>query len=71
MLQLLDIPPLSTRRKYLKLTTMYNIVANQSYFPPNIFVGHDFPYSTHRRGPYSTYVFILCTKCNYGLEHLT
>ena len=48
MLQLLDIPPLSTRRKYLKLTTMYNIVANQSYFPPNIFVRHDFPYSTHR-----------------------
>ena len=29
--QLLDIPPLSTRHKYLKLTTMYNIFANHSY----------------------------------------
>jgi len=48
MLQLLNIPPRSTRRKFLKLTTMYSIVANQSYFPPNIFVQHDFPYSTHR-----------------------
>ena len=37
MLQLLDIPRLSTRRKYLKLTTMYNIVGN-NYFPPDIFL---------------------------------
>ena len=47
MLQLLDIPPLSTRRKYLKLTTMYNIVGSHSYFPPDIFVQQNFPYSTH------------------------
>ena len=47
MLRLLDIPPLSTRRKYLKLTTMYNIVGSHSYFPPDIFVQRNFPYSTH------------------------
>jgi len=47
ILQLLDIPPLSTHCKYLKLTTMYNIVANHSYFSPNVFVRRDFPYSTH------------------------
>ena len=34
----IDIPPLSTRPKYLKLATMFNIVANHSYFPPNIFL---------------------------------
>ena len=34
----IDIPILSTRPKYLKLATMFNIVANHSYFPPNIFL---------------------------------
>ena len=33
MLLLLDIPPLSTHRKYLKLTVMYNIVNNHYHFP--------------------------------------
>ena len=32
MLKLLGIPLLATRRKYLKLTTMYNIVHNSFFF---------------------------------------
>ena len=44
---MLDIPPMSTRRKYLKLTTMYNIVGSHSYFPPDIFVIQNFLYSSH------------------------
>ena len=47
MLKLLGIPLLATRRKYLKLTTMYNIVHNSYFFPPAIFVQHNFPYSSH------------------------
>ena len=34
MLQLLNLPRLSVRREYLKLTTMYNIVSGHMYFPP-------------------------------------
>ena len=37
MLHCLDIPPLSVRRRYLKLITMFNIVNGQSFFPPGIF----------------------------------
>jgi len=47
VLRLLDIPPLSTRRKYLKITTMNNIVSNNYYFPSGIFVAHTSPYSSH------------------------
>ncbi len=47
MLQFLNIPPLSSRHTYLKLTTMYNIVGNNSYFPSGIFVPRIFPYSTN------------------------
>ena len=47
MLELLDIPLLAARRKYLKLTTMYNIVHNNLYFPTDIFVQHNFPYSSY------------------------
>ena len=47
MLKLLGIPLLATRRKYLKLTTMYNIVHNSYFFPPAIFVQHNFPYSSY------------------------
>ena len=32
MLQLLNLPCLSVRYKYLKLTTMYNIVSGHVYF---------------------------------------
>ena len=49
MLQLLDLQPLSVRRQYLKLTTMYNIIAGNSYFPPYIFVPSNFPYSCNHR----------------------
>jgi len=45
ILKSLGIPWLSTRRKYLKLTT---IVGSNSYFPSDIFVQQSFPYSTHR-----------------------
>ena len=38
MLQLLNLPRLSVRRKYLKLTTMYNIVSGHMYFPSSIFL---------------------------------
>ena len=37
MLQLLNLPPLSVRREYLKLTAMYNI-HGYSYYPSGIFV---------------------------------
>ena len=38
MLQLLNLPPLSVRREYLKLTAMYNILNGYSYYPSGIFV---------------------------------
>ena len=46
MLQLLNFPPLSTRRNFLKLTTMYKIIGNFSYLPPGVFVQHNFPTNT-------------------------
>ena len=39
MLHCLDIPPLSVRRRYLKLITMFNIVNGQSFFPL-VFLSH-------------------------------
>ena len=44
MLQLLNLPRLSVRRKYLKLTTMYNIVSGLMHFPSSIFVQSNLPY---------------------------
>ena len=38
MLQLLNLFRLSVHRKYLKLTTMYNIVSGHMYLPSSIFV---------------------------------
>ena len=38
MLQLLNLPPLSVRPEYLKLTAMYNILNGYSYYPSGIFV---------------------------------
>ena len=38
MLAQLNIPKLTTRRKYLKLTTMYNITRGNYYFPFGFFV---------------------------------
>ena len=46
-------PPLSTRRNFLKLTTMYKIIGNFSYFPPGVFVQHNFPYSTNQHTNFS------------------
>ena len=37
-IQLLNLPPLSVRREYLKLTAMYNILNGYSYYPSGIFV---------------------------------
>ena len=37
MLAQLNIPKLTTRRKYLKLTTMYNITRGNYYFPSGFF----------------------------------
>ena len=38
MLQLLNLPHLSVRRKYLKLTTTYNIVSGHMHFRSSIFL---------------------------------
>ncbi len=46
MLQLLNLPPLSVRREYLKLTAMYNIVNGYSYYPSGMFVQSNSPYTT-------------------------
>lgn len=48
MLQLLSIPPLTIRREYLKLTTMYNIIHGHSHFPSGLFAHSNFPYSSNR-----------------------
>ena len=37
LLVLLDLPRLSTRRLYLDLLTMYEIIHSLVYYPPNIF----------------------------------
>ena len=52
MLQLLNIPPLSARRNFLKLTTMYKIIGN-FYLPPGVYVQHNFPYSTNQHTNFS------------------
>ena len=39
-------PPLTIRRKYLKLVTMYNIISGNMYFPSGHFVYYTSPYST-------------------------
>ena len=44
MLQQLELTSLSQRRKFLKLTTMYNINGTL-YFPTGYFVQNYFPYS--------------------------
>ena len=44
MLQLLNLPSLSVRREFLKLTTMYNIIDGFLQFPSGIFVQSNFPY---------------------------
>ena len=48
MFQLLNLPHLSVRRKYLKLTTMYNIVNGHMDFPSSIFVQSNLPYYLNR-----------------------
>ena len=37
LLELLDLPKLSTRRLYLDLSTMYKIIHGLLYFPPDVF----------------------------------
>ena len=49
MLQQLNIPPLTTRRKYLKLTTLFNIQNGTSYFRPGIFTHSTYPHSLRSR----------------------
>ena len=48
MLTELDIPSLSLRRHYLKLTTLHSILYNYSYFPANIFTYNFSPYTSNR-----------------------
>ena len=45
MLEQLELTCLSQRRKFLKLTTMYNIINNTLYVPTGYFVQNYFPYS--------------------------
>ena len=45
MLQQLELTSLS-RRNFLKLTTMYNIINGTLYFPTGYFVQNYFPYSS-------------------------
>lgn len=49
MLQKLDLLPLTSRRKYLKLTTLYNMFSGNSYFPSGIFVQNNLNYSNWLR----------------------
>ena len=46
MLEQLELTSLSQRRKFLKLTTMYNIINGTLYFPTGYFVQNYFPYSS-------------------------
>ena len=46
MLQQLELTSLSQCRKFLKLTTMYNIINGTLYFPTGYFVQNYFPYSS-------------------------
>jgi len=71
MLQLLDIPPLSTHRKYLKLINMYNIFANHSY-PISLYDMLFLIVFTVMQillDLLPVYIFIHCTKCSYQIEH--
>jgi len=43
-MQLLNLPRLSTCHKYLKLTTMYNIVNGHMHYPSNISVQSNLAY---------------------------
>ena len=53
MLQLLNLPRLSVRRKYLKLTTMYNIVCGHMDFPSSIFVQSNLPCQLNRTSTFN------------------
>ena len=53
MLQLLNLPRLSVHRKYLKLTTMYNIVSGHMDFPSSIFVQSNLPYYLNRTSTFN------------------
>ena len=46
MLQQLELTSSSQRCKFLKLTTMYNIIIGTLYFPTGYFVQNYFPYSS-------------------------
>jgi len=41
---------------------MYNIVGNNSYFPPDIYVQESFPYSTHR---HANFIRPVLRECAY------
>ena len=43
---MLELTSLSQRRKFLKLTTMYDIINGTLYFPTGYFVHNYFPYSS-------------------------
>ena len=52
----------------LQLTTMYNIVGNNSYFPPDIYVQESFPYSTHRHANFIRPVLRECAHISRSVH---
>ena len=46
MLEQLELTSLSQHCKFLKLTTMYNIINGTLYFPTGYFIQNYFPYSS-------------------------
>ena len=70
MLQQLELTSLSQRRKFLKLTTMYNIINGTLYFPTGYFVQNYFPYSSSHGiliildHLLVLFVFIICPICS-------
>jgi len=51
MLQKLDLLPLTSHHKYLKLTTLCNMFSGNSYFPSGIFVQNNLNYSNGLHNP--------------------
>ena len=71
MLQLLNLSRLSVCRKYLKLTTMYNIVSGLMHFPSSIFVQRYLPYYLNRTSTFNLldllHILITCITRLYLL----
>ena len=68
MLQQLELTSLSQRCKFLKLTTMYNIINGTLYFLTGYFVQNYFPYSSSH-GIILDHLLVLII-CIHHLSHL-